>query len=101
MAMLKHSRGARVRDRRVVASRCTIGVPSHMAPNPSSPPVLFDRALLRVRQGRAAKLGMVPFLLDRVAEDMAERLQAVLRTFQHGADVGTPGDRVRRALAAR
>jgi SAM-dependent methyltransferase len=78
-----------------------IGVPSHMAPNPSSPPVLFDRALLRVRQGRAAKLGMVPFLLDRVAEDMAERLQAVLRTFQHGADVGTPGDRVRRALAAR
>lgn len=84
-----------------------IGVPSRMtsrdemAPNPSSPPVLFDRALLRVRQSRAAKMGAVPFLLDRVAEDMAERLQAVLRVFQHAADIGTPGDQVRGALAAR
>jgi SAM-dependent methyltransferase len=67
--------------------------------NPSSPPVLFDRALLRVRQRRAAKMGAVPFLLDRVAEDMAERLQAVLRVFQHAADIGTPGDQVRVALA--
>jgi SAM-dependent methyltransferase len=66
---------------------------------PSSPPVLFDRALLRVRQRRAAKMGAVPFLLDRVAEDMAERLQAVLRVFQHAADIGTPGDQVRIALA--
>jgi SAM-dependent methyltransferase len=77
-----------------------IGVPSRMAPNPSSPPVLFDRALLRVRQSRAAKMGAVPFLLDRVAEDMAERLQAVLRVFQHAADIGTPGDQVRGALAS-
>ncbi|WP_439923396.1 methyltransferase domain-containing protein [Nitrobacter sp. JJSN] len=77
-----------------------IGVPSRMAPNPSSPPVLFDRALLRVRQRRAARMGAVPFLLDRVAEDMAERLQAVLRVFQHAADIGTPGDQVRGALAA-
>ncbi|MEO6382447.1 MAG: methyltransferase domain-containing protein [Nitrobacter sp.] len=72
-----------------------------MAPNPSSPPVLFDRALLRVRQRRAVKMGAVPFLLDRVAEDMAERLQAVLRAFYHAADIGTPGDQVRVALAAR
>ncbi|WP_438276112.1 methyltransferase domain-containing protein [Nitrobacter sp.] len=78
-----------------------IGVPSRMAANPPSPPVLFDRALLRVRQKRAAKMGVAPFLLERVAEDMAERLQAVLRTFQHGVDVGTPGDQVRGALAAR
>jgi SAM-dependent methyltransferase len=83
-----------------------IGVPSRMtsrdemASNPQSPPVLFDRALLRVRQRRAARMGAVPFLLDRVAEDMAERLQAVLRVFQHAADVGTPGDQVRNALAA-
>jgi SAM-dependent methyltransferase len=68
--------------------------------NPSSPPVLFDRALLRVRQRRAARMGAVAFLLDRVAEDMAERLQAVLRVFQHAADIGTPGDQVRNALAA-
>jgi len=86
---------------RRIASNGTIGVPSRMAPNPPSPPVLFDRALLRVRQGRAAKMGVAPFLLERVAEDMAERLQAVLRTFQHGVDVGTPGDQVRGALAAQ
>ncbi len=72
-----------------------------MAPNPPSPPVLFDRALLRVRRGRAAKMGAASFLLERVAEDMAERLRAVLRTFAHGADIGTPGDQVRGALATQ
>lgn len=72
------------------------------APDSSSlPPVLFDRALLRVRQERAAKAGAVPFLLDRVAEDMAERLNAVLRDLQHAADIGTPGDQVRGALSVR
>jgi SAM-dependent methyltransferase len=84
-----------------IASDCMIGVPSRMAPTPSSPPFLFDRALLRVRQNRAAKIGAVPFLLERVAEDMAERLQVVLRVFQHAADIGTSGDQVRRALAPR
>ncbi len=84
-----------------IASDGMNGVPSHMAPNPPSPPVLFDRALLRVRRGRAARIGAATFLLDRVAEDMAERLRAVLRTFQHGVDVGTPGDQVRGALAAQ
>jgi SAM-dependent methyltransferase len=32
---------------------------------------------------------------------MAERLNAVLREFQHAADIGTPGDQVRGALSAR
>ena len=41
------------------------------------------------------------FLLDRVAEDMKERLQAVLREFKQAADVGTPGDQVRNLLAGR
>jgi SAM-dependent methyltransferase len=72
-----------------------------MAPNPPSPPVLFDRALLRARQNRAARLGIASFLLDRVAEDMADRVAAVLRDFRDAADVGTPGDQVRRALATR
>src|SRR6185437_14507575 len=40
------------------------------------------------------------FLLDRVADDIAERLSAVLRTFEHAADVGTPTDAVRRAVTA-
>lgn len=85
---------------RRIASDGMIGVPNRMAPNQSSPPVLFDRTLLGVRQRRAAEVGAVPFLLERVAEDMAERLQAVLRVFQHAADIGTPGDQVRGALAA-
>jgi SAM-dependent methyltransferase len=72
-----------------------------MAPNPKPAPILFDRALLRIRQGRAEKMGPATFLLDRVAEDLAERLHAVLREFEVAADVGTPGDQVRDALAKR
>jgi SAM-dependent methyltransferase len=72
-----------------------------MAPNPTAAPILFDRALLRVRQVRASRLGAVTFLLDRVAEDMEERLRPVLREFKNAADVGTPGDQVRNALAGR
>jgi SAM-dependent methyltransferase len=72
-----------------------------MAPNPSTAPVLFDRALLRARQLRALRFGPATFLLDRVADDMAERLHAVLREFKHAADVGTPGEQVGDALAGR
>jgi SAM-dependent methyltransferase len=61
-------------------------------------PRLFDRALLRDRQSRAARQGAEAFLLDRVAEDMAERQQVVLREFNDGIDLGTPGDQVRAAL---
>ena len=71
------------------------------APNPNIAPVLFDRALLRARQARALGSGPATFLLDRVAADMAERLQAVLREFKNAADVGTPGDQVRNALRGR
>ncbi len=71
-----------------------------MAPNPNAAPILFDRALLRVRQQRALR-APATFLLDRIAEDAAERLQAVLREFKSAADIGTPGDQVRRALAGR
>jgi len=72
-----------------------------MAPNPTTPPVLFDRGLLRTRQDRARRLGTASFLLDRVAEDMVERLDAVLRQFKHAADIGTAADQVRLALAGR
>jgi SAM-dependent methyltransferase len=57
--------------------------------------------LLRARQLRALRFGPATFLLDRVADDMAERLHAVLREFRHAADVGTPGDQVGDALAGR
>ena len=72
-----------------------------MATNPATAPLLFDRALLRTRQSRASALGAATFLLDRVAEDMAERLRAVLREFKHGADIGTSGDQLRDALSGR
>ncbi|MBI5131139.1 MAG: methyltransferase domain-containing protein [Rhodopseudomonas palustris] len=54
-------------------------------------PVLFDRRLLATRLARARTLGPAPFLLDRVAEEMAERLHAVLREFNAIADIWTPG----------
>jgi hypothetical protein len=49
-----------------------------MAQSPT-PAVLFDRALLQQRLARAQRLGWESFLLDRVAEDMEERLAAVNR----------------------
>jgi SAM-dependent methyltransferase len=72
-----------------------------MAPNPTTAPILFDRALLRARQLRALRFGPATFLLDRVADDIAERLHAVLREFKSAADVGTPGEQVGDALAGR
>src|SRR5258708_18659771 len=72
-----------------------------MALNPIAAPILFDRALLRTRQSRALKFGPATFLLDRVAEDVAERLHAVLREFKSVADIGTAGDPDRTALAGR
>jgi SAM-dependent methyltransferase len=71
-----------------------------MALSPNAAPMLFDRVLLRARQGRASR-APATFLLDRVAGDAAERLQAVLREFKSAADIGTPGDQIRNALAAR
>jgi SAM-dependent methyltransferase len=61
-------------------------------------PMIFDRALIHRRQRRAAALGPATFLLDRVADDLAERLQAVLRQFDVAVDLGTPGKAVRAAL---
>jgi SAM-dependent methyltransferase len=59
----------------------------------------FDRMLLRTRRRRANALGPETFLLDRVASDLAERLDAVLREFSVAVDLGTPTDAVRLALA--
>ena len=72
-----------------------------MAPNPTAAPVLFDRALLRARQSRAWRSGAATFLLDRVAEDMAERLHAVLREFKMAADIGSVGDQICNVLTGR
>jgi SAM-dependent methyltransferase len=72
-----------------------------MASNPTAAPTLFDRALLRARMERARRDGPVTFLLDRVREDMEERLQAVMRNFADAADVWTPGELLQVPLADR
>jgi SAM-dependent methyltransferase len=64
-----------------------------------TPPLIFDRALLSVRRSRARRLGIETFLIERVAEDLADRLKAVLRRFDLAADLGTPTNAVRAALA--
>ncbi|MCA1454747.1 methyltransferase domain-containing protein [Bradyrhizobium sp. BRP22] len=71
-----------------------------MAANPTTPE-LFDRALLSERLKRARRDGAVTFLLERIAEDMAERLQAVTREFADGADIWTPGNVLHDLLRAR
>ncbi len=65
----------------------------------ASSPMIFDRALIRRRRRRAAQLGAATFLLDRVAEELAERLTVVLRRFDLALDLGSPGEAVRSALA--
>ncbi len=72
-----------------------------MALDPPTAPALFDRVLLAGRQRRAQRLGAATFLLDRVAEDMAERLAAVTRDFTQGADLWTPGEGLQRGLRGR
>jgi SAM-dependent methyltransferase len=65
----------------------------------SAHPLVFDHRLIRARRARAAALGPSTFLLERVAEEMTDRLASVLRRFECVVDLGTPGDAARRALA--
>jgi SAM-dependent methyltransferase len=76
-----------------IAKSGETSVPTCMANSSenTTAPILFDRALLQARQSRALKQGPAAFLLDRVAEDMEERLHAVLRDFADVADIWTPG----------
>jgi ubiquinone/menaquinone biosynthesis C-methylase UbiE len=63
-------------------------------------PVLFDRPLLRRRRRRTLALAPSGFLLERVAEDAADRIATVLRRFELALDLGTPGHALRRVLVA-
>ncbi|MCX7308688.1 MAG: methyltransferase domain-containing protein [Afipia sp.] len=67
-----------------------------MASATEKPPRLFDLALLSRRQMRAIDLGAEMFLADRVAEDIAERLDVVTRKFVGVADIGSPGAALRK-----
>jgi len=63
-----------------------------------TPPLIFDRLLLRARRQRGLRLGPATFLLDQVADEFANRLRLVLRRFDLAADIGTPTAAVRTAL---
>jgi SAM-dependent methyltransferase len=65
----------------------------------SGPMNVFDPRALAARRRRALALGPETFLLDRVAEDLADRLGAVKRRFEVAADLGTPTPVLRAALA--
>lgn len=51
---------------------------------------IFDRDLYRHRLAKAVAGDYPDFLLARAAEDLEERLAAVLRRFGRGVDLGTP-----------
>jgi SAM-dependent methyltransferase len=61
-------------------------------------PVIFDRLLARRRRSRAAALPAANFLLDHIAGELADRISVVLRRFEIGVDLGTPGEAVRTSL---
>lgn len=59
----------------------------------------FDQELIGRRRLRAARGGPATFLLDHAAEDLADRLDLVQRDFRVIADLATPTDALRLALA--
>ena len=62
---------------------------------------LFDRALLTMRRARAAKtIAQHDFLLERVAEDLRDRLASVLRDFDVCLDLGAHHGLVGQAIAS-
>ncbi|MDB5424416.1 MAG: SAM-dependent methyltransferase [Phenylobacterium sp.] len=64
------------------------------------PPRLFDRTLHRKRLERAAKgYASADFLHRRAAEDIAERLEPIMRDFPLAVDLSARGGGFRRALA--
>ena len=65
-------------------------VPANVHIASMSAPLVFDRPLARRRLARAQASGFADFLLARAADDMEDRLAAVLRNFPLALDVGTP-----------
>ncbi len=63
-----------------------------------APPLIFDRALHRARLDRAAG-AYAGFLRERAAEDAAERLASVLRSFPLAVDLGARDGALARAIA--
>jgi len=69
---------------------------------PIDPLLVFDRARLRQRRGRAARgWGEQSFLKREIAERLVERLDDIKRVFPLTLDLGCHGDEVGTALAGR
>lgn len=67
----------------------------------TTPSQIFDTALLRQRRNRVADAaGTHDFLLQRVADDLAERLEIVRREFPLALDLGSHHGAVGRRIAA-
>jgi SAM-dependent methyltransferase len=66
----------------------------------SERPRIFDHRLIRLKRRRAAALAAPDFLTRRVADDLADRLAAVMRRFPKAIDLGTPGGALVDVLAA-
>lgn len=65
-------------------------------------PILFDRTLLKARRLRALKAAKpgADFLLEMVAEDLADRLTAISRNFPLALDLGGHTGRIAAVLKA-
>ena len=71
------------------------------SPAPTGPPRLFDRALHRKRLDRAAPdYANADFLKRRAADDVAERLSAIMKSFPLAVDLSARAGAFREALAA-
>ncbi|MBL1256280.1 methyltransferase domain-containing protein [Methylocystis sp. Sn-Cys] len=66
----------------------------------SSPPKIFDRALLHARLRRALAKGAPDFLLARAADDLLDRLLTVKRAFPRSLDLGAPAEHFSQAIVA-
>jgi SAM-dependent methyltransferase len=67
----------------------------------TAPSPLFDTVLARRRLARAQRADFADFLIARVAEDLDDRLGAVLRDFTRSLDLATPTAAAARVLSAR
>jgi len=65
----------------------------------TSPPLIFDRRLVRARRARAAA-GFAAFLHEAAGRDLAERLGAVTRSFPLALDLSAGTGATARALLA-
>ena len=68
----------------------------------SSSPIIFDRRLLQRRRDRiAVRFNEFDFLKQRAADDLAESLEAVTRSFDLALDLGAHGGQTVEAIRAR